>query len=168
MNPITLQVTAFRVIANHVPDAVLSVTSFSALVLGTGRSAGPVAIVDDDKWVLKSLERLVKSAGFRVETFLSAEDFLQSGKGSRTICVILDIGLPGMSGLDLHRRLAAENSQVPIIFVSAHDEAESRTQALAVGAIAFLSKPVNDKALLNAVSSAVKLEGRIEAESMGS
>jgi two-component system response regulator FixJ len=156
MNPTLLHVTAFRVMAKHVPDALLSVTSFSALVLGTGPAAGPVAIVDDDKWVLKSLERLVKSAGFRVETFLSAEDFLQSGKDSRTICVILDIGLPGMSGLDLQRHLAAENSQVPIIFVSAHDETETRTQALADGAIAFLSKPVNDKALLDAVSSAVK------------
>jgi FixJ family two-component response regulator len=112
--------------------------------------------VDDDKWVLKSLERLVKSAGFRVETFISAEEFLEAGKDSTTVCVILDIGLPGMSGLDLQRHLAAENSQVPIIFVSAHDETEMRTQALAGGAIAFLTKPVNDKALLDAVDSAVK------------
>jgi FixJ family two-component response regulator len=156
MSSALLHVTAFRVMAKHLPDAVLSVTSFSALLLSTGPAAGPVAIVDDDKWVLKSLERLVKSAGFRVQTFLSAEDFLQSGKDSRTICFILDIGLPGMSGLDLQRRLAAENSQVPIIFVSAHDETETRKQALAGGAVAFLSKPVNDKALLDAVTSALK------------
>lgn len=117
---------------------------------------GPVAIVDDDKWVLKSLERLLKSGGFRVKTFISAEDFLQSEKDSRTVCLILDIGLPGMSGLDLQRHLAAENSQVPIIFVSAHDETDMRTQAMSRGAVAFLSKPVNDQALLEAVDSAVK------------
>jgi FixJ family two-component response regulator len=112
--------------------------------------------VDDDKWVLRSLERLVKSAGFKVATFVSAEDFLQAGQDSATVCVILDIGLPGMSGLDLQRHLVAENCRIPIIFVSAHDEAEMRAQALAAGAIAFLSKPVKEKALLDAVDSAVK------------
>ncbi|HTU42533.1 MAG TPA: response regulator [Candidatus Aquilonibacter sp.] len=112
--------------------------------------------MDDDKWVLRSLERLVKSAGFKVATFVSAEDFLEAGQDSATVCVILDIGLPGMSGLDLQRHLVAQTSQIPIIFVSAHDETEMRARALAAGAIAFLSKPVNDKTLLDALDSAVK------------
>jgi FixJ family two-component response regulator len=137
-------------------SAILSAVSFPPWGLGLNPDSGPVAIVDDDKWVLKSLERLVKSAGFKVATFLSAEDFLRFGKDSKSVCIILDIRLPGMSGIDLQRLLAAEIPQVPIIFVSAHDEVETRKQALAGGAIAFLSKPVNDKALLEAVSSAVE------------
>jgi FixJ family two-component response regulator len=156
MNSSGLDAVRFRVAVDPLANAVLSASALPQWRVATSPMAGPIAIVDDDKWVLKSLERLVKSAGFKVETFVSAEEFLQSGKDSATVCVILDIGLPGMSGLDLQRHLVAENSQVPIIFVSAHDETEMRTQALAGGAIAFLSKPVNDKALLDAVDSAVK------------
>jgi FixJ family two-component response regulator len=100
--------------------------------------------------------RLIKSAGFKVETFLSAEDFLESAKASRKVCAILDIGLPGMSGLDLQERLAVENPQIRVIVVSAHDETEMRTRAMAAGAVAFLGKPVDDKALLDAISSAMR------------
>ncbi|HZW80939.1 MAG TPA: response regulator [Candidatus Deferrimicrobiaceae bacterium] len=156
MNASSPDAVSFRVTVDPLVHALLSAKSLPHWRLATTPMDGPIAIVDDDKWVLKSLERLVKSAGFRVETFISAEEFLEAGKDSTTVCVILDIGLPGMSGLDLQRHLAAENSQVPIIFVSAHDETEMRTQALAGGAIAFLTKPVNDKALLDAVDSAVK------------
>ncbi len=155
MGSTSVHLPGFREIAG-LQSAILSAVSFPPWGLNIEPRSGPVAIVDDDKWVLKSLERLVKSAGFRVVTFLSAEDFLRSGKNSKSVCIILDIRLPGMSGIDLQRQLAAENPQVPIIFVSAHDETETRTQALVGGAIAFLSKPVNDKALLEAVSSAVK------------
>jgi FixJ family two-component response regulator len=155
MDPAALSIFPFQKMADRMEkDPVLLAASLPEFFLGDN-AAGAIAIVDDDKWVLKSLERLVKSAGFKVKTFLSAEDFLQ-WNDSTMVCVILDIGLPGMSGLDLQRHLAAESSRVPIIFVSAHDETEMRTQALAGGAIAFLSKPVNDTALLNAVSSAVK------------
>ena len=156
MEPIPLQAAVCRATAIPLTDAALSPSSLPEWSLRTRPALGPIAIVDDDKWVRRSLERLVKSAGFKVATFVSAEDFLQASQDSATVCVILDIGLPGMSGLDLQRHLVAENSQIPIIFVSAHDEAEMRTQALAAGAIAFLSKPVNDKALLDAVDSAVK------------
>jgi FixJ family two-component response regulator len=130
--------------------------SCQAWALRDGPDVGVIAIVDDDRWVLKSLERLVKASGFEVETFISAEDFLQSGNNSKTICVILDIGLPGMSGLELQRWLSVEGRQLPVIFVSAHDEPEMRTEALAWGAIAFLGKPFNDKALLDAVNSVAK------------
>jgi FixJ family two-component response regulator len=141
---------------NLLPGAILSGHSLPAWALGARLDAGPIAIVDDDRWVLRSMGRLIKSAGFRVETFLTAEDFLESARDSKTVCAILDIGLPGMSGLDLQERLAVENPQIRVIFVSAHDETEMRTRALAAGAIAFLGKPVNDKALLDAISSAVK------------
>jgi two-component system response regulator FixJ len=151
-----LYVGGLQVTANHLADAALLAVSLPGWTFCAGLGAGPVAIVDDDEWVLKSLARLIKSAGFQVETFVSAENFLEAGRDSKTGCVILDIGLPGMSGLDLQRHLAAKNFQVPIIFVSAHDEAENRTQALAGGAIAFLTKPVNDKELLAALDSAVK------------
>ena len=114
-----------------------------------------VSIVDDDDSVRKSLRRLLKSAGLRVEAFTSAEDFLNFGS-HETACLILDLRLTGMSGLDLQRQLAAENSRVPIIFVSAHDEQEARAQAMQAGAIAFLGKPFNDKTLLDVVHSALK------------
>jgi FixJ family two-component response regulator len=140
----------------RVPSDGSADNSCQAWMLRDGPDAGVIAIVDDDKWVLRSLERLMKASGFEVQTFISAEDFLQSGNDSKPICVILDIGLPGMSGLDLQRRLSAEGRQLPVIFVSAHDEPEMRTEALAWGAIAFLGKPFNDKALLDAVNSVAK------------
>lgn len=119
-------------------------------------AATVVSVVDDDDSVRKSLERLLKSAGFKVEAFASAEDFLKFGKQLEIACLILDVRLGGMSGLDLQRQLVAENSQVPIIFVSAHDEQEARARALRAGAIAFLGKPFNDKVLLDVVHSALK------------
>jgi FixJ family two-component response regulator len=123
--------------------------------LGSGRKAALISIVDDDPPVRKSLERLIKAHGFRTETFASAEDFLETGDQQETACLILDLRLPGMSGLDLQNRLWAESNRVPIVFVSAHDEAESRNQAMKAGAIAFLGKPFNDEVLLQAVHSVV-------------
>jgi FixJ family two-component response regulator len=113
-----------------------------------------VSIVDDDSLVLRSLARLIKATGFRVVTFRSAEEFLESGKAWEVACVILDIGLPGMNGLDLQAQLAAENCHVPIVFVTAHGEAEKRAQAVRNGAVAFLAKPLNDEALVDAIRSA--------------
>jgi len=141
---------------DRLPAGNLGAHACSAWELRNGPDAGIIAIVDDDKWVLISLERLLISSGFEVATFVSAEEFLQSGNDSQTICLILDIGLPGMSGLELQRYLAQKDHQASVIFVSAHDEPEMRTQALAWGAIAFLGKPFNDKALLDAVNSVVK------------
>jgi FixJ family two-component response regulator len=155
MEPIHFQAAVYWATA-MLTGAALSPGSLPEWSLHPLPAVGPIAIVDDDKWVLRSLERLVKSAGFKVATFVSAEDFLKASQASTTVCVILDIGLPGMSGLDLQRHMLAENSQIPIIFVSAHDETEVRAQAMAAGAVAFLSKPVKAKALLEAVGTAVK------------
>ena len=115
-----------------------------------------ISIVEDDPAIRKSLERLLKSVGFRVQAFAAAEDFLQSGDQPNTACIILDLKLPGLNGLELQRRLAAEPRYMPIIFVSAHDDTEVRNLALAMGAVAFLGKPFNEDDLLNAVHSVLK------------
>ena len=123
---------------------------------GTGMNELPlIAIVDDDRWIRRSLERLLKSTGFRAETFVSAEDYLAAGNHEETGCIILDIGLPGMSGFELERRLTADRNRRPIVFVSARDEPEVRDEATLAGAVAFLGKPFDDNTLLNAISSAL-------------
>lgn len=118
--------------------------------------ASLVAIVDDDPWVRKSIERLIKSEGFRTESFASAEDFIKAGDHQETSCIILDLRLPGMSGLELQHYLATGRDCIPIIFVSAHDEMETRDEAMQAGAIGFFSKPFNDKVLVEAVRSVSK------------
>lgn len=117
-----------------------------------------IAIVDDDRWMRRSLERLLKSAGLTAQGFASAEDYLNASNHNEFGCIILDIGLPGMSGFDLDRLLAAEEKRLPVVFVSARDEPEVRQEAAQVGAVAFLGKPFDDNALLNAVHTALKLE----------
>lgn len=114
-----------------------------------------VTIVDDDVLVRRSLTRLVKSVGFKVEAFVAAEDFLLAGNLHDTRCLILDVRLPGMSGLDLQRRVAAHR-HISIIFVSAHDQQKTREQALQAGAVAFLNKPFSEEALLSGVHFALQ------------
>jgi len=115
-----------------------------------------VAIVDDDELFRRSIERLVRSAGFRVETFGSAEDFLERGDLDRTACAILDMKLPGMNGLVLQQRLITRPSPMPLVFVSAHEEAIARANALRAGAIAFLKKPFDNSTLLDALSRSIR------------
>ena len=115
-----------------------------------------VAIVDDDELFRRSVARLVRSAGFRVETFGSAEDFLESGHLDRIACVILDMMLPGMNGVGLQRRLITTPRPMPIVFVSAHENAVTRANALRAGAIAFLKKPFDDSALLDALDRSMR------------
>jgi FixJ family two-component response regulator len=115
-----------------------------------------VAIVDDDELFRRSIERLVRSAGFRVEVFGSAEEFLERGDMDRTACAILDMKLPGMSGLDLQQRLIATPTPIPIVFVSAHDEAMMQANALRAGAVAFLRKPFDNRTLLDALSRSIR------------
>ena len=115
-----------------------------------------VAIVDDDEMFRRSIERLVRSAGFRVETFGSAEDFLERGDLDRTACAILDMKLPGMNGFDLQRRLITRPRPMPIVFVSAHEEAVVQANALRAGAVAFLKKPFDDNTLLDALDRSTR------------
>jgi FixJ family two-component response regulator len=114
-----------------------------------------VAIVDDDAPFRRSIERLVRSVAFRVETFGSAEDFLERGDLDGTACVILDMTLPGMNGFELQRRLIASPRPMPIVFVSAHEDALLRANALRAGAIAFLEKPFDDNTLIDALHRAI-------------
>ena len=122
---------------------------------GTAETA-LIAIVDDDRWMRSSLERLLKSAGFRTESFASAEDYLDPGDRGGIGCIVLDLVLPGMSGFDLARGLAAQHNRLPVVFISARDEPEVQQEAAQAGAIAFLGKPFDDNALLNAVHTALR------------
>ena len=115
-----------------------------------------VTIVDDDELFRRSVERLVGSAGFSVEGFGSAEDFLERGKPDATACAILDIRLPGLNGFDLQRRLATRPRPIPIVFVSAHEDAVTRANAVRAGAIAFLKKPFDNSTLLEALHRALR------------
>ena len=114
-----------------------------------------VAIVDDDELLRRSVERLVRSAGFRVETFGSAEDFLEHGNLDGTACAILDMRLPGLNGFELQQRLITRPRSMPIVFVSAHEDAVMQANTLRAGAIAFLKKPFDDNTLLDALHRAI-------------
>ena len=116
-----------------------------------------ISIVDDDESVREALKSLLRSVGFETEAFASAEDFLNSGHLPSTACLILDVRMPGMSGVELQDRLTASYDGVPIIFISAHADEEARTRALESGAVDFLQKPFSDEALLNAIDAAVRL-----------
>jgi len=115
-----------------------------------------ISIVDDDESVREALKSLLKSAGFLAEAFASAEEFMNSGHLRGTTCLILDVRMPGMSGVELQDRLIASHDGVPIVFISAHADEEARARALQNGAIDFLQKPFSDEALLNAINAAVR------------
>lgn len=123
----------------------------------TETDAGMIAIVDDDRLTRMSLERLLKSAGHRAKSFDSAQDYLDAGDHNGICCIILDIGLPGMSGFELHRRLAAEPNRLPVIFISARDGQDVENKAAQAAAIAFLRRPFEDDHLLNAVQTGMEL-----------
>ena len=122
---------------------------------------GPeIHIVDDDESVRNALERLIRSAGFRVRTFVSAEDFLQNREHAVPGCLLLDVRMPGRSGLELQDELAASGVNVPIVFITAHDDDEARSRALRGGAVAFFQKPFEDQALLDVIHKALTGHGQ--------
>jgi FixJ family two-component response regulator len=114
-----------------------------------------IFIIDDDESVRRALRRLVQSVGWVAETFATAEDFLQSAGPAIPACLILDMHLPGLSGLELQERLRAEGRGVPVVFITAYGNDKMRAAALAAGAIAFLEKPFEEQSLLTAVDQAV-------------
>ena len=114
-----------------------------------------VVIVDDDELRRRALDGLMKEAGFQALTFASAEEFLNSGEQERTACLIADIRMPGMSGLDLQSKLNRDRIRIPIIFITALGDEKMRMQALRAGAVEFLSKPFDDDALLDTVRAAL-------------
>jgi len=115
-----------------------------------------VSIVDDDISVRRSTRRLLRSSGFRAEAFASAEEFLDSKAVAATACLILDLRMPGMNGLELQRRLTQNGNPVPIIFLSAHASEEDERSALHAGAVQFLRKPISKEALLSAIREALE------------
>jgi FixJ family two-component response regulator len=119
-----------------------------------------VAVVDDDESLRRSLRNLLGSVGFRVETFASAEAFLQSIHHGQTGCLVLDLRMPGMNGFDLLRHLADTSSRIPTVILTAHGDDEARQRSLQAGAVAFLNKPFNGNALLAAVRTALDQGGR--------
>lgn len=114
-----------------------------------------VVAVDDDFRVRESLESLIESAGYDPVVFSSAEDFLQSGTLNAATCVITDVRMPGMDGIELQRRIRLARPDLPIIFISAHNHAEIRQQALDDGAAGFLCKPFNAADLLEVIQGAL-------------
>lgn len=114
-----------------------------------------VAIVDDDDSMRGALQGLLKAVGFSSRAFESAEAFLGSGHQRETACLIADIRMPGMSGLELQARLNAEHCPIPTIFITAHGDEEMRFQALRAGAVEFLPKPFDDEVLLESVRAAL-------------
>jgi|SRR5208282_4493350 len=123
-------------------------------VMTTASKTKSVAVVDDDELVRIALQRLLKAAGLGVASFASAEDLLRSGQLPEIACLIVDIRMPGMSGLDLQTKLKAE-SPVPIIFITAHGDEKMRLQAMRAGAVAFLAKPFDSGILLDRVRAAL-------------
>jgi FixJ family two-component response regulator len=114
-----------------------------------------VSIVDDDASLRRSLRNLLISVGFRVATFESAEAFLETADRESTGCLVLDLQMPGMDGLELLRHLAAMDWRIPMIILTAHDNEETRQRSLQAGAVAFLEKPFQSAALLDAVRTAL-------------
>jgi FixJ family two-component response regulator len=115
-----------------------------------------VAIVDDDDLMRSALQGLLKAVGVPAQAFASAEDFLKSGQQHQTACLIADIRMPGMSGLELQAKLNAEHCRIPTIFITAHGDSKMRMQALRAGAVEFMAKPFDDEVLLENVRAALE------------
>jgi FixJ family two-component response regulator len=115
-----------------------------------------ISIVDDDDALRNSLDDLIRSIGFQTQGFRSAEEFLSSNQVRDAACLILDVRMPGMSGLDLQRQIVAGNWRIPIIFITSHVDDVARQRALDAGAVAFLYKPFREEELLNAIDAVLK------------
>src|SRR6266478_5380274 len=107
-----------------------------------------IAILDDDDSMRTALQGLLKAVGLPAQAFASAEEFLESGQQHKTACLIADIRMPGISGLELQTRLNAEHCRIPTIFITAHGDTKMRMQALRAGAVEFMAKPFDDEVLL--------------------
>jgi FixJ family two-component response regulator len=122
-----------------------------------------IAIVDDDESVCRALKRLVRSLGMDADTFTSGQQFVELVEAMPSLvvdCVILDVQMPGLNGLQVQERLARSGHQYPVIFITAHEDAALREQALAAGAVGFLHKPFNDELLIKILNTALNSDGR--------
>ncbi len=121
-----------------------------------GEEQPVVYVVDDDAAVRQALDSLVRSVGFSVQTFASARDFLNSNPASKPGCLVLDVRLPGTSGLDLQRDMAEANIHIPVIFITGYADVPMSVRAMKAGAVEFLTKPVRDQDLLDAIQQALE------------
>ncbi len=128
------------------------------------KSSGIIFIVDDDPDVRLAMQRLLKMANLRVETFATAEEFLSSGHSQSPGVLFLDIRLPGMNGADLQKALAASGSTLPIVFMTAYEDAGMRQEVMDRGAVAFLQKPVDERTLLEAIDKALQRRGKVKSD----
>ena len=131
---------------------------FSAPIRSNQQEMVPlISVVDDDHSVRESLARLIRSVGFGVQVFGSAEEFLSADRSREPDCLILDIRMPGMNGLELHRQLSAADRDLPVIFITAHgSDAEVRARAIGAGAVDYLLKPLREEEVLKAIDTALR------------
>lgn len=115
-----------------------------------------VFVVDDDPFVCESLETLISDAGWQVETFKSAAEFLNHPRATAPSCLVLDVSMPGLNGLELQKRVALERPDMPIVFITGHGNIPITVQAMKAGAIEFLTKPFSDESLLSAIQNAIE------------
>jgi len=127
--------------------------------MNIGHNSRLVAIVDDDESVQRALQDLIESDGLSALCFGSAEQFLDSEARNEAACLIADVRMPGLSGLELQAKLKAERCRIPVVFITAHGDAEMRIHAIREGAVQFLSKPFDDTVLLEIVHAALKRSG---------
>jgi FixJ family two-component response regulator len=120
-----------------------------------------ISVVDDDESVRQAINDLMDSMGLRTEVFGSAEEFLKSDGLHQTSCLIVDVRMPGMTGLELQSHLNAAGFRIPTVFISAHDDGEAKSRALAAGAVDFLKKPFSEDALLRALRACAEVEGDV-------
>jgi len=125
-------------------------------LLPMSQPAPIVFVVDDDISVRESLELLIQSAGWQPETFASAQEFLSRPRALVPSCLVLDVSLPGINGLELQKRVAAERSEMPIIFITGYGDVPTSVQAMKAGAVEFLTKPLSDEVLLSAIGNAIE------------
>jgi FixJ family two-component response regulator len=151
-----LQAGAVAFLGKPFTDEILLEAIRSALWEQLGARKNVITLVDDDESIRRTTTLLIESFGFHATAFESAESFLKSGQLHETSCLIIDIQMPGMNGLQLQSRLAALGYKIPIIFITAHDNKESRQQALQAGAVAFLGKPFSDELLLQIIRAALR------------
>jgi len=118
-----------------------------------------ISIVDDDESVREATKGLIRSLGYIAATFASAEEFLRSDRVQDTACLIADVQMPGMSGIELQSRLLAQGRRLPIIFITSFPETKARAQALAAGALGYLSKPFSDEKLITHLDEALAMRG---------
>jgi FixJ family two-component response regulator len=151
-----MQAGAVAFLAKPFTDELLLQTLRSAFVEQLKTKANLISLVDDDESIRRTMTLLIQSFGFEAAVFDSAERFLNSRQLHETSCLIVDVQMPGMNGLQLQSHLAAAGYTIPIIFITAYDNKESRQQAIQAGAVAFLGKPFDDELLLETIHTAVR------------